>query len=58
MSDLITDIDKRMVRNGYTDATLGPTMRDSAPFQRAEARLATKSIFWSPTAEDFVHNEP
>lgn len=54
ITDLITDLDKRLVRNAYTHPTLGAALRRAAAFQRAEERLAEKNIVWSPALEEFT----
>ncbi len=54
IADLITDLDKQLVRNAHTHPTLGPALRGAASFQRAEARLAEKNIVWSAALEEFT----
>ena len=54
MSDLITESDKRLVRNAYTDPTLGPSIRSTRKFELAEVRLAKQNLVWSPELLDFV----
>ena len=58
IADLITDLDKRLVRNGYTHPTLGPALRGAVSFRRAEARLAEKNIVWSPELQEFTPAPP
>ncbi len=53
IADLITDLDKQLVRKAHTHPTLGPALRGGTSFQHAEARLAAKNIVWSEALEEF-----